>query len=207
MGELRALLWSDVDFAKDEIAVTRSWDEKCGAVLPKSKAGTRRVPLVPTLRRILLEHRMAAGHADAAAFVFASPRSRHAPFTPSAVRRRAETAWKTANRKRLEEAVERAWKAARLAPEYETEWKAANEARVEKEVDLLVPIGLHECRHTFVSLMAAAGVPLEVIGDLVGHSSTYMVDRYRHLIEGQAADAALRFDAYLATPRATPQVR
>jgi integrase len=62
----------------------------------------------------------------------------------------------------------------------------------------LEPIGLHECRHTFVSMMSAAGVPLERIGDYVGHSSTYMVDRYRHLIEGQRDDDAARLDEYLA---------
>jgi hypothetical protein len=49
----------------------------------------------------------------------------------------------------------------------------------------LEPLGFHEARHTLVSLMHAAGNSLEEIGDFVGHSSTYMVDRYRHLIEGQ----------------------
>jgi integrase len=61
------------------------------------------------------------------------------------------------------------------------------------------PIGLHECRHTYVSLMADAGFSLEQIGDYVGHSSAYMVDRYRHLLDGHEAAAAARFDAYLAT--------
>lgn len=58
----------------------------------------------------------------------------------------------------------------------------------------LTPIGLHECRHTYVSLMHTAGVPLERIGDYVGHSSNYMTDRYRHLIEGQRDDDAARLD-------------
>jgi integrase len=62
----------------------------------------------------------------------------------------------------------------------------------------LEPIGLHECRHTFVSMMAAAGIPLERIGDYVGHSSSYMVDRYRHLIEGQRDDDAARLNQYLS---------
>jgi hypothetical protein len=48
----------------------------------------------------------------------------------------------------------------------------------------LVPIGLHECRHTFVSLMHAAGRSLEEIGDYVGHTSTYMTGQYRHLLDG-----------------------
>lgn len=62
----------------------------------------------------------------------------------------------------------------------------------------LAPFGLHEARHTYVSLMHASGVTLEEIGDYVGHSSTYMTDRYRHLIEGQREAAATRFDEYAA---------
>jgi hypothetical protein len=54
-------------------------------------------------------------------------------------------------------------------------------------------------RLTLVSLMAAAGLPLERIGDYVGHTTTYMVDRYRHLLPGQgAAQDAARLDALLA---------
>jgi hypothetical protein len=40
----------------------------------------------------------------------------------------------------------------------------------------LEPLGLRKARHTYVSLMHAAGCSLEEIGDFVGHSSTYMVD-------------------------------
>lgn len=58
-------------------------------------------------------------------------------------------------------------------------------------------IGLHELRHTYVSLMHASGATLEEIGDYVGHSSTYMTDRYRHLLEGQGQEAADRFDEYV----------
>lgn len=64
----------------------------------------------------------------------------------------------------------------------------------------LEPLGLHEARHTYVSLMHAAGNSLEEIGDFVGHSTTYMVDRYRHLLEGQRERAADRLDAFLAGP-------
>ena len=60
------------------------------------------------------------------------------------------------------------------------------------------PIGLHECRHTYVTLMYEAGNPLEKIGDYVGHSGTYMTDRYRHLLPGGGREAAAKLDAYLA---------
>jgi len=51
-----------------------------------------------------------------------------------------------------------------------------------------------------VSLMHAAG-SLEEVGDYVGHSSAYMTDRYRHLIEGQREEAARALDLYLAGSR------
>jgi integrase len=61
----------------------------------------------------------------------------------------------------------------------------------------LKPICLHECRHTYVTLMFEAGLSLEEIGDYVGHNSAYITDHYRHLREGHEARAAERFDAYL----------
>jgi hypothetical protein len=45
--------------------------------------------------------------------------------------------------------------------------------------------------------MHDAGFALERIGDYVGHSSAYMTDRYRYLLDGHDADAAKRFDEYL----------
>ena len=49
----------------------------------------------------------------------------------------------------------------------------------------------------YVSQMHAAGFSLEEIGDYVGHGSSYMTDRYRHLLDGHEADAAERFERYL----------
>jgi hypothetical protein len=45
--------------------------------------------------------------------------------------------------------------------------------------------------------MAAAGVPLERLGDYIGHASSYMTDRYRHLLEGQGASDASKLDEYV----------
>lgn len=105
-------------------------------------------------------------------------RTNTAPFTPSHIRRRALKAWDTANKE-----------------------------RAKKKLPPLVPIALHECRHTCVSIMHAAGVPLERIGDMVGHSTTYMTDRYRHLLEGQLEDDARRVDEYLARADTTDRLR
>jgi integrase len=62
----------------------------------------------------------------------------------------------------------------------------------------LQPIGLHECRHTFASLMIAAGVNAKALGAYMGHSSvTITYDRYGHLMPGNETEAAELLDAYL----------
>jgi integrase len=170
-GELRALRWSDVDLAGGVITVTRSWDDKAGAVEPKSEKGKRTVPIVAVLRDELVEHKARTGR-DGSDFVFGPAPDR--PFTPSHVRRLAARAWAAENARRAQKAEEQGAKPR-----------------------LLEPIGAHELRHTFVSLMFDAGLPLERIGDYVGHASTYMVDRYRHLLAGHEAEAARKFDEYL----------
>jgi integrase len=73
-------------------------------------------------------------------------------------------------------------------------WERANLERREEDGTELQPIGLHELRHSYVSLMHDAGFSLERIGDYVGHSSAYMTDAYRHLLEGHEAEAAKRFE-------------
>jgi integrase len=65
--------------------------------------------------------------------------------------------------------------------------------------DDFVPIGLHECRHTFASLMIAAGVNAKALSTYMGHASiTITLDRYGHLMPGNEDEAAGLLDAYLA---------
>jgi len=40
---------------------------------------------------------------------------------------------------------------------------------------------LHDARHTYCTHQASAGVPLHLVGAMVGHSSTYMTSRYAHV--------------------------
>lgn len=59
-------------------------------------------------------------------------------------------------------------------------------------------ITLHEARHTFASLMIAAGVNLKVLSTLMGHASVAItLDRYAKLFESQEREAAGLLDAYL----------
>jgi integrase len=62
----------------------------------------------------------------------------------------------------------------------------------------LDPITLHEARHTFASLMIAAGVNPQALTKYMGHASvTITYDRYGHLMPGNEEEAATRLDAYL----------
>jgi integrase len=156
-GELRAMRWEDVSFDDGVIRVRRSWDDVEGAIEPKSRAGARTVPIPTVLRSVLVEHRLRrGGHGSELAF----GTSAEVPFEPSTVRRRALTAWRTAE---------------------------------------LAAIGLHECRHTFASLMIAAGVNAKALSTYMGHANiSITLDRYGHLMPGNEAEAAGLLDAYLA---------
>jgi integrase len=160
-GELMALLWDDVDLAEGLIRVERSWDVKERAVVDtKSRGGRRRVPMAGSLRRHLLEHRLATRRANGLVF----GRSATLPFDYSSTRARAMRAWRLAG---------------------------------------LEPIGMHECRHTFASLMIAAGVNAKALSTYMGHASiTITLDRYGHLMPGNEHEAAGLLDALLARSQA-----
>jgi integrase len=154
-GELRALLWDDVDLADGLIRIERSIDGYGAAGEPKSRAGRRTVPIVAALRELLVEHKLVTRGDEG--LVFGSSATQ--PFTPTAVRKRALTAWRRAN---------------------------------------LDPIGLHECRHTFASLLIAAGVNAKAITAYLGHASIQTTfDLYGHLMPGNEDEAVALVDAYL----------
>ena len=56
----------------------------------------------------------------------------------------------------------------------------------------------HSARHTYASLMIAAGVNAKALSEFMGHSSTQItLDRYGHLFPGSRAEAAGLLDDYL----------
>jgi integrase len=94
------------------------------------------------------------------------------PFTPSTVRNRAI----------------RAWRGGQEGRGREPRAGAAHHA-----------IGLHECRHTFASLLIASGENAKAIQTFLGHATIAMTfDRYGHLMPGSRDEARRRVDAYLA---------
>jgi integrase len=74
----------------------------------------------------------------------------------------------------------------------------ANRALRAWEAAGLQPITLHEARHTYASMMIAAGVNAKALSTYMGHAGVAMTyDRYGHLMPGNEAEAAGLLDAYL----------
>ena len=72
----------------------------------------------------------------------------------------------------------------------------ADRARKEAKLDRIT---LHECRHTFASLMIAAGVNTKALSTYMGHANIGItLDPYGHLMPGNGEEAAELLDAYLA---------
>jgi integrase len=77
-------------------------------------------------------------------------------------------------------------------------WPTVDRAKRAWKDSGLDPIGLHEARHTYASLMIAAGVNAKALSTYLGHASiTITLDRYGHLMPGKEEHAAALLDAYL----------
>ena len=74
----------------------------------------------------------------------------------------------------------------------------------------LTPLRIHDLRHTCASLAIAAGADVKVLQRMLGHASAALtLDRYGHLLPGQAQSVADRLDemARSAVPTVTAPVR
>jgi integrase len=76
--------------------------------------------------------------------------------------------------------------------------KAARRADKAWEASKLERITFHEGRHTFASLMIAAGVNAKALSTYMGHANIAVTfDLYGHLMPGNEAEAAGLLDSYL----------
>jgi integrase len=83
-------------------------------------------------------------------------------------------------------------------------WMAHNAAEREaaqsegREPELLTLLTMHECRHTFASLLIDTEANPKVIQEVMGHSKIQTTfDVYGHLLPGSHDDVRARTDAYL----------
>jgi integrase len=68
----------------------------------------------------------------------------------------------------------------------------------------LDPLTLHQCRHTYASLMIAAGVNAKALSTFMGHANIAItLDLYGHLMPGSETEAADLLDLYLARASGT----
>ena len=83
----------------------------------------------------------------------------------------------------------------------------ANRARRAWKDAGLEPITLHEARHTFASMMIAAGVNAKALSTYMGHATIAItLDRYGHLMPGNEAASAHQLQTYLDGERHQPHV-
>lgn len=169
-GELRGLLWSDIDLDAGVLHVRRQlqWiDHAWVLVPPKTERSRRSIDLSPHLiaalaahqarqadERDLMGHRWQPLHRWSLVF----PNSMGRPINPASLR----------------EQLHRHLAAAQLAKRR-----------------------IHDLRHTAVTLMMVAGVPERVIMEIVGHSGIEMTRIYGHILPPSRRDALARVDALL----------
>jgi integrase len=167
-GELQALRVCDIDFEAHLIAVERGWDQVEGVIEPKSDAGRRTVPMLAILADYLAADLRRTGRSGED-LVFG--RTTEQAFYASTIDYGAKKAWKAASATAAEEDE---------APSFPR------------------PITLHECRHTFASLLIDAGANPKAIQQFMGHSKIQTTfDVYGHLLPGSHDEVRERMDGYL----------
>jgi integrase len=97
-------------------------------------------------------------------------------------------AWERQGRPREGKVVDRSVMSGKIAARAEAAWTTAGLNR----------ITLHECRHTYASLLMAAGYTIKELMEFMGHADLQMVNRYVKLLPQPGEDdAAARLNDYL----------
>jgi AAA domain/Phage integrase family len=157
----------------DEVIRHRHELDREGAKRIREGEGREALDTVPLLG-VLRARLDLRGLATASDLVFKRDRG-GAPFDPKTINDRAKRAWATTNEREVELAE-----------------------REGREPDLLQPITLHECRHTFASLLIDAGVNPKAIQEFMGHATIEETfSRYGHLMPGTRNQARELVDAYM----------
>jgi integrase len=104
--------------------------------------------------------------------------------------------WERRGKPREGRVVDRSVMSGKIAARAEAAWTAAGLNR----------ITLHECRHTYASLLMAAGYTIKELMEFMGHADLQMVNRYVKLLPQPGEDdAAQRLNDYLRRAREEPK--
>lgn len=164
LGELLGLQWSDVDLDARQLTVRRALSRAHGGGFELAE------PKTPRSRRTVMLPAIAL---DAL---------RRQKARQAADRLAAGTAWQDSRGLVFTDALGRSGDPSAASVAFRT---AADR--------LGLPVRLHDLRHTAASLMLAAGVPLKVVSEALGHSSIAITaDVYSHVtpdLRREAADA------------------
>jgi integrase len=105
-------------------------------------------------------------------------------------------AWLRQGRPDTGEVVERSVMSGKLAERTTKAWTERGLTRTP----------LHECRHTYASLLMAAGYTLKELIEFMGHADLQMVNRYVKLLPQPGEDdTATRLNTYLRRARSSGQ--
>lgn len=190
-GEVLALRWSNIDFQKGVLqisrGVVRNSDDSQGMPkglvldLPKSKASRRYLP-IPTV----VLSRMAVAHAEWL--------SNRTPPT------------------RIYDAKARMWLEVDDFVFHRDGKPIDHRADWQAWADLLKAAGvshiaLHAARNTTASLLEAAGVPDRMVAEILGHSSVQITHDYQAAEIERRAEAMRKLEAYVQSEPQTPPAR
>ncbi|AWN47629.1 site-specific integrase [Methylobacterium terrae] len=168
-SELRGLLWEDVDLRKGVVRVRRRVDRFNAFGPPKSKAGTRDIPLPPNLLRVLKEWKLACPNGKLG-LVFPNGNGgieSHGNILSRVFWPIQITAGVTVMRDGNDE-----------------------QGRAVKVPD--AKFSLHALRHAAAALWIEQGLGAKRIQSLMGHASIQQTfDRYGYLLEARDDEAAM----------------
>lgn len=177
-GEVAALIWKDVDLDKNVIHVRQALKSDGTISTPKTSAGVRDVP-IPTV----FAERLRKEKKDP--FSLVCTNSQGGRYTSSSMQALFEYFQNEMNRA----AGCRTFKG-KLLPPFATE----------------PGLSLYCYRHTYCTDLQAAGVPINVAKELMGHSSIAVTAQiYTHKSDAAFNNAAALINAY-NTPRVAPAV-
>ncbi|MDX6296131.1 MAG: hypothetical protein QOH50_5528 [Kribbellaceae bacterium] len=197
-GELVGLEWADLGLetrrlhvrqaqADDELDDTKSEDSDRHIVFDEATATVGRA-----WRKAQLEERVAWGEAwEDSGRVFTYEDGR--PLRPPYVSQRFELLIDRYNVLRQRRAA--GWSVEKIARHHRT---AEDVVRLALDGPALPPVRFHDLRHGSATMLLAAGVPMKVVSDVLGHaSSAFTSDVYAVVAEELAEDAATKISAFV----------